>query len=542
MTGDLITALTVFGALAVLGIGFYRARPYGRLGIFSWLQSVALMAPWLVFFGLFTAGVYLNLVGILILLILSSVGYIVLGRTVRSLAQAEIAKQATTLVPPKQVPSEQAPSEQVPSKQTTTDHKAAIGTAASSMPTDTKTADTASTGRETDHKTEVNTDAKTATPLPPGIATLPPIPAADLALIKGIFGIDTFFATETIPYQDGAVFNGNLRTDADAAYAKLSQSLADRVGDRYRLFLVENANERPTVIVLPQTADPQQSQPWQKGVAVLLFGATIATCLETAGFLLGFDFYQAPQRYREVLPLGLGSIAVLVAHEIGHWAMARKYQVKLSWPFFLPTWQIGSFGALTRFESLLPNRSVLFDIALAGPAAGGILSLVFLLAGFALSHPGSTFTVPTIFFEGSILVGTLAKVILQASLQQKLVDVHPFVIVGWIGLLITAINLMPAGRLDGGRIVQAIYGRTMANRTTIATLILLTVVSLVNPLALYWAILILFLQRNLERPTLNDIPEPDDARAALALLALFLMVVILLPLSPSLAGRLGIGG
>jgi membrane-associated protease RseP (regulator of RpoE activity) len=122
------------------------------------------------------------------------------------------------------------------------------------------------------------------------------------------------------------------------------------------------------------------------------------------------------------------------------------------------------------------------------------------------------------------------------------VDVHPLVIVGWIGLVMTAINLMPAGRLDGGRIVHAIYGRKTANRTTVATLLLLVVASLVNPLALYWAILILFLQRDLERPPLNEVSEPDDARAALGLLALFLMVATLLPLTPSLAGRLGIGG
>ena len=101
---------------------------------------------------------------------------------------------------------------------------------------------------------------------------------------------------------------------------------------------------------------------------------------------------------------------------------------------------------------------------------------------------------------------------------------------------------MPAGQLDGGRIVQAIYGRKTAGRTTVFTLIVLALVSVVNPLALYWAVLILILQRTLERPCLDDITEPDDARAALGLLALFLTLTVLLPLTPSLAGRLGIGG
>jgi len=104
---------------------------------------------------------------------------------------------------------------------------------------------------------------------------------------------------------------------------------------------------------------------------------------------------------------------------------------------------------------------------------------------------------------------------------------------------------MPAGQLDGGRIVQAIYGRKTAQRTTIATLILLGIVSFVNPanpVILYWLVIIAFLQRGLERPTLNEISEPDDARAALGLLALFLMIATMIPITPGLAGRLGIGG
>ncbi|MGB5967836.1 MAG: site-2 protease family protein, partial [Spirulinaceae cyanobacterium] len=152
---------------------------------------------------------------------------------------------------------------------------------------------------------------------------------------------------------------------------------------------------------------------------------------------------------------------------------------------------------------------------------------------------------PSQFFQQSVLVGTLAKAILGSALQEPLVDIHPLTIIGWLGLVITALNLIPAGQLDGGRIVQAIYGRKIARRTTIAALVILGIVALVNPvnpIPLYWAILILFLQRDLERPSLNELTEPDDARAALGLLALFLMLTALIPLTPSLAGSLGIGG
>jgi membrane-associated protease RseP (regulator of RpoE activity) len=236
---------------------------------------------------------------------------------------------------------------------------------------------------------------------------------------------------------------------------------------------------------------------------------------------------------------------VLIAHEVGHHLIAKRYNIRISLPFFLPTWQIGSFGAVTRFESLIPHRSALFDIALAGPAFGGLMSFILLILGLILSHTGSLFQVPSQFFQGSILVGALAKIVLGDALQNPLVDVHPITIVGWLGLVITALNLMPAGQLDGGRVIQAIYGRKIARRTTLATLIILGIVTLVNPsnpIPLYWAVVIIFLQRDLERPSLNELSEPDDARAAWGLLALFLMLVTLIPLSPTLAGNLGIGG
>ena len=192
----------------------------------------------------------------------------------------------------------------------------------------------------------------------------------------------------------------------------------------------------------------------------------------------------------------------------------------------------------------MPNRTALFDIAFAGPATAGIISVILLVAGLTLSHPGSMFQLPTEFFRASILVGTLAKVILGSTLESTVVDIHPLVVVGWLGLIITALNLLPAGRLDGGRIVHAIYGRRTARRSTLATLVILAIVALfnpTNPIPLYWAVLILFLQRDLERPVQNELTEPDDSRAAWGLLGLFLALATLIPLSASLAGRIGLG-
>ncbi len=497
------TVIVALIALGILGWGYYRARPYGKTGILAWLQSVVLMAPWLLFFALFAAGIYINLVLILFLLIACTGLYIYLGRQLRIIAAQEA------------------------------ENKPDIEPMSNSSKPDSSEDKTQLPNLE---KTENAEEKKEET------LEFIPIPTEDLQKVKDIFGIDTFFATETIPYQEGAIFKGNLRGDTEQVHTKLSAKLAEKLGDRYRLFLLESPEAKPVVIILPSKTDPKPATTSQKILAVVLLIATIATSFEAGGLLLGFDFFNQPMRYQEALPVVIGLWIVLGGHEIAHQVLAKLHNVRFSWPFFLPAWQIGSFGSVNRFESMIPNRKVLFDVAFAGPAAGGVISLAMLLGGLLLSHEGSLFQMPSEFFKASVLVGTLARVILGPAVHQNIVDVHPLAIMGWLGLVITAINLMPAGQLDGGRIVQAVYGRKVAGRATFFTFIVLAIASLVNPLALYWAIIILVLQRNLERPCLNELTEPDDARAALCLLALFLAIATLFPLTPGLAGRLGIGG
>lgn len=500
----MVTILILLGAVGILVWGFVRARPEGKLGIFAWLQTVVLMVPWLTFFTLFTFGIYLNLAWVLTLVVISTGIYIYLGRQLRTLAEA---------MPPKPVEPVAVPQ----------------GT------------DIAETSASTDAPpSSDHTQGDSGTPEKP--AQPPAIPGEDLAEIETIFSVDTFYRTETVPYQAGVFFRGNLRGEPEASLKALTAQLENRFDDRYRLFLINGPEDKPAVIVLPSKTDPKPSDAKQQVLAVALAIATFITSLETGALLKDFNLFEQPGRWTEVLPTAIAILAILVVHELGHRWQASRYQIKLSPPYALPAWQIGAFGALTRFESLLPNRTILFDISFAGPAAGGLLSLAMLVVGLLLSHPGSMYQLPVEFFQQSILVGTLTRTVLGDTLQTvDLVDVDPLVITGWLGLVITALNVMPAGRIDGGRIVQAIYGRKIAGRATAVTFVILTIVALANPLALYWAALILFLQRGEERPCLDDLSEPDDARAALALLLLFLMLATLLPLSPSLAGRLGIG-
>lgn len=512
MAAENITTLLIsLLALGAIGWGYWRSRPYGKLGLLAWLQSVVLMLPWLLFFGLFALGIYISFVAVILLFVVATGIYIYLGQQLRASGQSELVRQRLERMLKNTAPpaSPKAP--------------------------------------DSEPNSEPNS-AASSTPLPdspnPLLESLAPtpIPADDLQAVKEIFGVDTFFATETIPYQQGAIFKGNLRGEPAASREKLAESLAQKVGDRYRLYLMNGPEEKPVVIVLPSSADPAPMTTPQKILGVILLLATTVTALERGGLQYGFDIFAQPERWTETLGIGLPLMGIVIAHELGHWFMARRHQVQLSWPFLLPAWQLGSFGALTRIESVLPSRKVLFDIAFTGPAVGGLLALLALVVGLFLSGPGSpSVPLPAEVLQGSLLVGVLSRTILGNQLQTELITLHPLVVVGWLGLVITALNLLPLGQLDGGRIVQAVYGRKLAARTSLISFIGLAIFSLANPVALYWAVLVLFLQRQPERPSLDELTEPDDRRAALCLLALFLMLAVLFPLSPGLAGRLGIG-
>jgi membrane-associated protease RseP (regulator of RpoE activity) len=494
--GNTTTIALLLISIGILGWGYYRNRDLGKFGILSWLQSAVLMIPWLLSFGSLSAGLYINLAGILLLLVVSSGLYIWLGSQVRLAAQ---------------------------------DPETAI-----------KIADRLATFRSKQAKKSGEIDAK---PIAIDMENIN-MPDVDMSNVKSIFGIDTFYATETLAYQQGAIFKGNLRGEAATVHQKLTAKLANKVGDKYRLFLVPDPEDRPVVVVLPSTNDPQPATVGQQILGVVMLIATIVTSLEAMGVFLGFDFYEHTDRLKEVLPLALGLWTILIAHEIGHQVLAKMRQVKIGLPFFLPTGQIGAFGAITRFESLVPDRSVLFDVAIAGPATGGLISLLMLIIGLFLSHPSGGLEIPAQFFQGSILVGSIAKIVLGSTLHQATISIHPLVVIGWLGLVINALNLMPAGQLDGGRIVQSIYGRKTAQRSSIVTLIILGFVAFFNPanlVILYWLILVGFLQRALERPSLDEITEPNDIRAVLGLIALFIMAAIVIPFSPDLAARMGIG-
>ncbi|NJL98939.1 MAG: site-2 protease family protein [Synechococcaceae cyanobacterium SM2_3_2] len=489
ITLQLISIFTL-AALSLLGWGFFRARQRGKAAMLMWIQGSLLVMPWLVFLGLLAFGIYLNVAGFLALLIGFTAIYIAVGRRVRSM----VAQMPPT--PPEANPGGNDESE-----------------------------DPLSAGK----------------PAPETDLT-PRMASADIDAIQGIFGIDTFFATEAIAYGEGVIFKGNLRGDPEVILAQLQPKLAEIVGARYQLYLVEDVREKPAMVVLPTEAVNQRASTGAKVLAGILFALSGLSTLEVGANLLGFRLLENWQGWPLALPFSVGILGILLLHESGHRWMAGRYGVRLSPAFVVPSFGIGTLGSLNRIESPVPTRKALFDIAFAGPAVGGAVSLAVLLLGLFLSGGEGDLLVPTTLLTNSVLVASLTRLIVGAGVGAEVVGIHPLVAMGWISLGVTALSLLPAGQLDGGRMVQAVYGRKLAGRATFVSLILLGVAALSNVLALYWALLILFIAREPERPPQNELTPTDDLRDGLTLVALFLVATILLPVPPALAGILHLGG
>ncbi len=178
--------------------------------------------------------------------------------------------------------------------------------------------------------------------------------------------------------------------------------------------------------------------------------------------------FEAPSALLGGLPFGIAVIAILLAHEMGHYLTCRHYGIEASLPYFLPlpppnlipTLLPGTMGAVIRIRGAITSRRALFDIAVAGPIAGWVAALPILAYGLSQSRVVSTIEIET---SGRYL--TLGEPLLWGPMSrffgpeigpaQDLV-MHPLAFVGWFALLITAMNLLPVGQLDGGHLLYSL--------------------------------------------------------------------------------------
>jgi len=280
---------------------------------------------------------------------------------------------------------------------------------------------------------------------------------------------------------EDTVLEGTLLPALTAASPEVVAAIAAWPAPAY----LQHEDGATQVVLVYESRTVAKSLPWMH---VALFLGTLLTTLGAGALMAGFDPFSTrvlqlgevgipyPSRidWAELMfgaSFALPFLGVLLAHEMGHYAAARAHRVRASLPYFIPFPPyfsiIGTVGAFIRLKGPTVRRAILFDVGSSGPFASFIVSLPLLAIGFGLSRevPGeASLTTPfaiqfvgqTVWLGNGLLTHAIATLFAPGAVGETLIRLHPLALVGWLGLFVTALNLLPLGQLDGGHILYAI--------------------------------------------------------------------------------------
>ncbi|MCA9868833.1 MAG: site-2 protease family protein [Anaerolineae bacterium] len=291
--------------------------------------------------------------------------------------------------------------------------------------------------------------------------------------------------------------------------------------------------ERDVVLAMPGMFSPARQR---IGVAAVLFAATVLSCVYV-GAQLAADIYATRINLLDGVPYAVSLLAILLAHELGHYVVGRRLRAPLSLPYFLPlpVPPLGTLGAVITMSGPVRNRRHLLAIAAAGPLAGLAVAIPVLLIGLSMSSVQPLPTTGQYMAEGnSLIYAALKFIVFGQLLPSNGIDVviSPIAFAGWAGILVTGLNLIPAGQLDGGHIVYALVGARVARYVLWAVLAALAVLSIFWQGWLIWIVLIFLFGRARLAP-LDEVTEltPRQKVFAAAMLVLFLLVFTPVPMA-----------
>lgn len=281
--------------------------------------------------------------------------------------------------------------------------------------------------------------------------------------------------------------------------------------------------------------------PW---VNVVLFLATIGSTLVVGTFLMiGFradpslqftgtleSLLETPALLAEGVPFAASLMSILLAHEMGHYLTCRYYGIEATLPYFIPAPNfVGTFGAFIRIRSPFQHRAALLEVGVAGPIAGFVVAVPLL--AYALTESR--------FVEASTAGGliSLGEPLMYSGMTWLLgiappdgteIFLHPIGFAAWVGFLVTALNLIPVGQLDGGHIA---YALSPGSHRKLSQLLVFVLV----PLGIFywigwlvWAILLVLLGTR-HPPTLDDAVGLERRQVLLGVLGMILLILCFMP-------------
>ncbi len=391
----------------------------------------------------------------------------------------------------------------------------------------------------------------------PPIAKVIPIDTEEEATLRDCFPWGTYYL-QRIDYRPQAILClGKLRTVPEEAYNTIKNNVEKAFGDRYLVLFQESLRGQPFFALVPNVWEKKsrsvsgRQEPLTRPILALsLMLVTLLTTTNAGWEFAGITLKQLesnPALMLQGLYYSIPLMLIFACHEFSHYLTAIRYKIRATLPYFIPVpLLLGTFGAFTQMRSPVPNRKALFDVAIAGPYGGLIVTIPIFIWGLAQStvvaiDPDNT---SILNFDAldprfSLLLSLLAKIALGSQLEPGMaIDLHPAALAGYIGLILAAFNLMPVGQLDGGHIVHAVFGQRMALIIGQITIVLTLILAIVKRDFVIWGLFLLFMPAG--QPALNDVTELNNWRDMLGLLSLVILLIILLPIPPSLAGFLNL--
>jgi Zn-dependent protease len=332
------------------------------------------------------------------------------------------------------------------------------------------------------------------------------------------------------------LFRGRLTMPADQALRQLESELGENA-----VPMIQQDDELGTAIVVMNrpTEEGMLERPTRPWLHWLLFGLTFLTTTWAGALHQGINLLEQPSEIAVGLWYSVGLMLILGVHELGHYFMARHHGLNVSPPFFIPVpFALGTFGAFIQMKSPTRNRRALFDVAVAGPLAGLVVAIPALLIGLQTTQvlppdaePASAMMGHGTSAGSSLLFALISKIALGDQLQDGyLLQLSPLAFAGWLGLLVTALNLMPIGQLDGGHMARAMFGRRVGETiSSVAMWSLFLLAIFVWPGLLFFALFIYFIAGR-GTPPLNDITPISTSRRWIGYATFVILALILIPL------------
>jgi len=299
--------------------------------------------------------------------------------------------------------------------------------------------------------------------------------------------------------------------------------------------MVRNEHGEQIIYVVKK---PPSKKPRSVWINIILLIATIFTTT-LAGALQWVDIDQVDWMnmftmsylWQGLIFFSVPLLLILGVHEMGHYYASKKHHVDASLPYFIPLpppFLLGTFGALISTHEPIPNRKALLDIGVAGPLCGFLVAIPISLIGFFLMQQ-SPIPLPTNGTNLSLMPPLLLQWMQSLFLLEGNYVIHPTLFAGWVGIFLTAVNLLPAGQLDGGHVARAIL-KEKHKYISWVVIFILAALSFFYTGWLMFAIIILLFIGTQHQPPLNELTPLDTRRKLLGLAILLIFILSFAPI------------